>query len=44
MSEGLAQGTYVAFRVVFEPATLQTQCTELTTKPPDSIYDLVKVL
>ena len=34
MSEGLAQGPYVAARVEFEPATLQTQSTEPTTEPP----------
>jgi len=30
VSEGLAQGLYVAPRVGFEPATLQMQGTELT--------------
>ena len=34
MSEGLAQGPYQAARVVFEPATLQMQSTELSTEPP----------
>ena len=34
MSEGLAQGTYVAARMGFEPPTLQTQGTELATEPP----------
>ena len=34
MSKGLAQGPYVAARVRFEPATLRTQGTELTTEPP----------
>ena len=34
MSEGLAQGPYLVARVRFEPATLQMQGTELTTKPP----------
>ena len=34
MSEGLAQGDYVAARVGFEPATHRTQSTERTTKPP----------
>ena len=34
MSEGLAQGSYVVARVGFEPATFQTQGTELTTEPP----------
>jgi len=29
MSEGLAQGPYVAARVGFEPATFRTQGTEL---------------
>src|SRR6218665_3184388 len=35
-SKGLAQGPYVQARVGFEPATLQTQGTELTTEPPRS--------
>ena len=34
VSQGLAQGPYVAARVEFEPATLWTQGTELTTEPP----------
>jgi len=34
MSEGLAQGPYMVAKVGFEPATLQTQGTELTTEPP----------
>ena len=34
MSEGLAQGPYMAARVVFEPATLQAQGTDLITEPP----------
>src|SRR6218665_869721 len=34
VSEGLAQGLYMAARVGFEPATLRTQSTELTTEPP----------
>jgi len=34
MSEGLAEGPYMAVRVGYKPATLQTQCTELTTEPP----------
>ena len=34
MSEGLAQGPYVAARVGFEPATIQMQVTELTNEPP----------
>ena len=34
MSEGLAQGPYVAARVEFEPVTLWTQGTELTTVSP----------
>src|SRR6218665_310699 len=33
VSEGLAQGPYVAARVGFKPATLQMQDTELTTEP-----------
>jgi len=33
VSEGLVQGPYVAVKVRFEPATLQTQSTELTTEP-----------
>ena len=33
MSEGLAQGPYVAARERFEPATFWTQGTELTTEP-----------
>ena len=37
MSEGLAQGTYVAARVGFEPATFRTQGTEPTTEPPRPI-------
>jgi len=36
MSEGLAQGPYVAAGVGFEPATLRTQGTELTTEPSRS--------
>ena len=34
MSEGLAQGPYVAAKVRFKPATLWMQGTELTTEPP----------
>ena len=34
MSEGLAQGPYVAARVGFEPTTFRTQDIELTTEPP----------
>src|SRR6218665_205076 len=34
MSEGLDRGLYVAARVGFEPATLRTQGTKLTTDPP----------
>src|SRR6218665_2345695 len=34
MSEGLAQGLYVAARVGFEPAPLRTQSTKFTTEPP----------
>jgi len=34
MSEGLAQGTYMAARVEFEPATFHMQGTELTNEPP----------
>ena len=34
MGEGLAQGLYVAVRVGFEPATLRTQGSEVTTEPP----------
>jgi len=34
MSEGLAQGPYVAAGVGSEPATLWTQGTELTTESP----------
>ena len=33
LSEGLAQGPYVAARVEFEPVTFQTQ-----TEPPHPIY------
>src|SRR6218665_3823865 len=33
VSEGLAQGPYVAARVGFEPATLRMQGTELNTEP-----------
>ena len=38
MSEGLAQGPYVAARVEFEPATLQIQGTELSTEPQCPLY------
>ncbi len=38
MSEGLAQGPYVAAGAGFEPATLRTQGTELTTEPPRSTH------
>ena len=34
MNEGLAQGSYLAAKVGFKPATLQTQGTKLTTEPP----------
>ena len=34
MSKGLALGLYLAARVGFEPATLWTQGSELTTEPP----------
>ena len=34
MSEGLAQGPYVAVRVGFKPANLWTEGTELITEPP----------
>ena len=34
MSEGLAQGPFVVAGVGFEPATLWTQGSELTTDPP----------
>ena len=34
VSERLAQGPYVAARVGFKLATIWTQGTELTTKPP----------
>src|SRR6218665_208777 len=34
VSEGLAQGPYVAVRVGFEPVTLRTQGTKLITEPP----------
>ena len=34
MSEGLAQGPYVAAGVGFAPATLRTQSTEPITEPP----------
>ena len=34
MSEGIAQGPYKAAKVEFEPVTLRTQGTELTTEPP----------
>ena len=33
LSEGLAQGLYMAARLGFEPATLRTQDTELNAKP-----------
>ena len=32
--QSLAQGPYVAARVGFEPATLRTEGTQLTTEPP----------
>ena len=42
MSEGLAKSPYMAARVGFEPATLRTQGTELTTEPPcPAINDIV---
>jgi len=34
VSERLAQGPYMATRVGFEPATLQTHGTKATTEPP----------
>ena len=34
VSEGLAQGPYVAARLGFEPATFRMQATEPTTEPP----------
>jgi len=34
MSEGLVQGPYMAARVGFEPASLQTQGIKLTTESP----------
>ena len=34
MSEGLAQGPYVAARVGFEPMTLRTKGDESTNEPP----------
>ena len=34
VSEELAQGPYMAVGVGFEPVTLRTQSTELTTEPP----------
>ena len=34
MSEGFAQGPYVAARAGLEPVTLRKQITELTTEPP----------
>jgi len=34
MSEGLAQGPYMAAGVGFEPATIWTQGTEITEPPP----------
>ena len=41
MSEGLAQGPYGVVRVGFEPATLGTQGTKLTTEPPPtSVVDV----
>ena len=33
MSEGLAQGPYVVVSVGFEPATIRTEGTALTTEP-----------
>src|SRR6218665_1974849 len=45
VSEGLAQGPYVAARVGFRPATLRTQGTELTAEPPcPTIYCDVCIL
>ena len=34
VSEGLAQGTYVAARVGFEPTTLRTKGDESINEPP----------
>ncbi len=34
LSEGLAQGTYVAAGVEFEPAIIRAQGTEIITQPP----------
>ena len=34
LSEGLAQGPYVAARVGFEPTTLRMKDDELTSEPP----------
>ena len=39
MSEGLAQGPYMAADVGFEPATLRMQGTEHTTEPPRPTMD-----
>ena len=44
MSEELAQGPYVVARVGFEPATLRTQSTELTTEPLSPIHFCYKGL
>jgi len=44
-SEGLAQGPYAADRVGFEPATLWSQGTELTTEPPrPKLYTVLFIL
>ena len=38
LSEGLAQGPYIAARAGFEPVTLRTYGTELTIEPPRPPY------
>ena len=40
MSEGLAQGSYMAAKVGFEPATFRTQGTDLTTEPHNDTQDI----
>ena len=43
MSEGLAQGPYLAAGVGFEPANLRTQGTELTKEPPRPVNIFLKL-
>src|SRR6218665_1374230 len=43
VSEGLAQGRYVAAGVEFQPATLRTQGTQLATEPPRPTLSQTKI-